>query len=490
MRKKFKRIWKKRKKMIIGTLIVLIILGVIIKVAGAQKNEDFEEIEVQRGNIQETIETNGTIQPVKHKDLFFIPSGIVEKIEVEEGQEVAEGQIIAQLDTTVLEAQIKNSQGQVRSVSSTLSRSQDPKLIDLQEEKLALSGIDLDQARHDYESSQELNDATLDQAGLAYESATIAEDNLETTYSNTKKETDQAIEVSEEYEETVPPGSEDWAEEQTEMTEISQDSQLDSLEGQIELQEIQTEQAALEYEMAKIRAEDSTELSQTMLEKAEKAYKMEELQLEQLKSGLYYDGGTYGGQLDQAQASLEIAQYNLDNAQIIAPFTGTIIDIPFKEGDIYMGGEMGARPVRLVDMDKFKVEAEVNELDIVDMYVGQKAIVEFDGLPDESFEGEVTKISLNPLVKDGVVIYIVDVTFERPDNVYLGMTANVEFVIKEEENALYIPISAFDIEDGKYYVQVKTEENKIERRKIEIGIQSDTDAQILEGLKEGDIVVY
>lgn len=129
--------------------------------------------------------------------------------------------------------------------------------------------------------------------------------------------------------------------------------------------------------------------------------------------------------VDQAQAAVDLAQANLNNAVLIAPFDGTVIVTGAKVGEYV---NPGVSVVTLADLGKMQVLANVDELTLSELKVGQGATLSMDALQDKTLRAKISKIGLLGSTSGGVTS--VPVTLDVLDNatgVNPGLSATIEF---------------------------------------------------------------
>jgi HlyD family secretion protein len=193
--------------------------------------------------------------------------------------------------------------------------------------------------------------------------------------------------------------------------------------------------------------------------------------------------------VDQARASLELAQLQLEGATITAPFDGVVASLG---AEVNEQVSPGSPMIVLIDPSGFHVEVSVDEIDVGQVEVGQEARITLDAYPDEELQGHVEYISPVATEDLGAVSYRVRVYFE-PTQVPLrsGMTANITVVTQRRENVLLMPSRAISVDrdTGVLYVQRLKGNGEIERVEVEIGIQDATNSEVLRGLEEGDQLV-
>jgi RND family efflux transporter MFP subunit len=192
-----------------------------------------------------------------------------------------------------------------------------------------------------------------------------------------------------------------------------------------------------------------------------------------------------------ARKALEQAQQELAEATITAPFDGIVGAVYVDEGDIIPPPTMAPTvAIYLLTPTSLELEAEVDEIDIPQVKVGQSAVIEVDALADEFFEGTVISISPVPKIEAGLVLYEVTVSLVIPADagVMVGMSATADIMIDKSENTLLVPERAIGVDaDGNAVVWVSVD-GQLEKRAVVVGISDGLEAEILAGLEEGEMV--
>ena len=193
-------------------------------------------------------------------------------------------------------------------------------------------------------------------------------------------------------------------------------------------------------------------------------------------------------QLEAAKKAVTEAKKQLDEASIAAPFDGEIVKVFADEGDIITP----AVPIiHLIDPNVMEIEVEVDEIDIAEVKIGQRVIIEVDALPTLQLESRVTSISTLSIETGGVVLYEVTIGFDVPSGSGLkpGMSATADIIIKEASHVLLVPSRAITQDsDGNPMVKVIVNE-EIEDRQVVTGISDGFDTEIVSGLNEGEVVL-
>jgi len=147
--------------------------------------------------------------------------------------------------------------------------------------------------------------------------------------------------------------------------------------------------------------------------------------------------------------------------------------------------------VHLIDLTSMQLIAEVDEIDIAEVKLGQRTIIEVDALPALQLEGKVTSISLLPEVEAGVIVYEVKIAFDAPLDFELkvGMSVDTDIIINERKDVLLVPNRAITQDSqGNPIVRVVVDD-EIEERPVVTGISDGYDTEIVDGLNEGETVV-
>ena len=261
--------------------------------------------------------------------------------------------------------------------------------------------------------------------------------------------------------------------EQTQQTLTQAQQTLTQARQELELAQQTLELAQQEPELARqtlTQAQQEPELARQTLELAQQTLKQTQQALK------------------LAQQSVEYAQNQLAEATLTATFGGTVASIFIDEGDTVLA----TTPImHLVDQTTMELEVEMDEIDIPDVKLMQKVIITADALPDAQLEGMVTFISPLAREESGLVLYGVIIDFDVPKGFGLraGMSATAEVVLDDRSNVLLIPERAISKDSqGNLVVEVVINE-QTEKRPVIIGLSDGFETEIIDGLKEGEVIV-
>lgn len=170
---------------------------------------------------------------------------------------------------------------------------------------------------------------------------------------------------------------------------------------------------------------------------------------------------------------------------LIAPIAGEIISRRVEPGQT-----VGTGDAVLVMSDRLILRASVDETDIGQIKVGQRAGVQLDAYPDEAIEGTVDHVAFEATTTNNVTSYQVEVVPDRvPAVMKSGMTANIRFHIAVKNGALVLPVTAVRQEEKVSFVLRSSGEGKPSRSSVQVGISDGKFVEIVSGLNEGDRVV-
>lgn len=158
-------------------------------------------------------------------------------------------------------------------------------------------------------------------------------------------------------------------------------------------------------------------------------------------------------QREAAAKSLEEAKQQRENLIIVAPCDGTIATLSISEGDEISSGAMLCSILEGEDMN---LTIAVDELDVVEVEVGQKVKITVDALSDAEMDGEVYKIAPVGSNSGGVTTYDVELTFDAEGSgVRSGMNATGEITVTSTDSTLYVPVEALMTIGDDTYLMVE-----------------------------------
>jgi len=197
--------------------------------------------------------------------------------------------------------------------------------------------------------------------------------------------------------------------------------------------------------------------------------------------------GANKSDVDAAQARVDAAQATLNMAHLAAPFEGTITQADLMPGDQVSAGTLG---FRVDDFSSLIVDVELSEVDINSVGLNQIVSLSFDAILDKEYSGNVIKVGQIGTDVQGVVNFTVRVELIDADEfVRPGMTAAVNIVVREIENAILIPNRAVRLVDGERVVYL-LRDGLPEMVEIRLGTSADAMSVLASNtLEEGDLII-
>jgi len=190
---------------------------------------------------------------------------------------------------------------------------------------------------------------------------------------------------------------------------------------------------------------------------------------------------------NKAYDSVRIAQENLKAAVLTSPIEGLVVAAePTLAGVNITSLNSG---YEIVNPATVYLKVTADQTEVGSLKNGLMGSIIFDSSPDEQAEGVVKDISFAPTKDETGTVYNVKVTLNNADNktykYRLGMTADINFTIKERKNVLIIPAKYISSDEKGKYVLIGKDK---EKQYVKTGIESSQDVEITEGLLEGEMV--
>lgn len=210
-------------------------------------------------------------------------------------------------------------------------------------------------------------------------------------------------------------------------------------------------------------------------------------------------------QLQAEKASADIAvssaQLALDRTRITAPIAGTVVAIVTEQGQTVNANQSAPIIVKLAQLDKMVVKAEISEADVVRVRAGQPVSFTILGDPARTFNAVVRDIEPAPAsirttdtIDSTQAVYykgLFDVD-NTDGQLRIGMTAEVAINLAEARDVLMLPSAALGQQgqDGGYTVTVHDPRTRTEdRRAITVGLNNNVSAEVTGGLQEGEFIL-
>jgi HlyD family secretion protein len=416
---------KKRTWIIFGIAALAIAGGIYLATRSANSQAGVSQLlanaetaAVTRTTLMTSVESTGSIMPEAELSLSFntssstssttssSTSGTVGEVKVAVGDRVQKGDVLATLDTTVLQLKVTQAEQAYLLQQLTYSETMQADTSDLAVAKATYSNAlaSYNAARQDYNSLDDKEavqcssltsaKANLDRAQAAYDR--LANDHQAQNYL-----------------------SSDWGPYQSVVRALT-DAQS------------AYDQALANCNITKLSLNDSG------LRSAQAQVQSAKASLDTLVSPRVESQVQAAAALEQARLSLEQAKRNLAEAAITAPFDGLITAVTTSAGS-----SSSNATITIVDTSQLHVDVLVDETEIANVAVGQKATLTLDALTGITLTGQVANVNPSGTVSNGVVNYSVRVNLDPTDAALkLDMTANASLIGERHENVLAVPTKA------------------------------------------------
>ncbi len=227
-------------------------------------------------------------------------------------------------------------------------------------------------------------------------------------------------------------------------------------------------------------------------------------------NGAQADIQALDAQIKQAAIAVELARVTLGYTKVIAPMDGTVVAIVAPEGQTVNAVQAAPTIVKLADLETMTVKAQISEADVTRVHPGQKVYFTILGAPehryytrlravepapeslatDSSGPGAAAAASNN--TQNSAIYYNALFDIANSDHALRpSMTAQVSVVLNEAKDAATVPSSALREArpDGRRLLRVQDHKGSIEDRWVRVGIDDNSIAQVLDGVKPGERIV-
>lgn len=525
--KKHKKIWK----IVIPAAVIVVIICIMginsVKNAEeAMKNAmKVESITVEKGNVSETVETNGTVVSGQQKTIFSPVNAEVETADFQTGDLVKEGQKLVTFNLKDLEEQNQKAeltvkanqlgyqdsvnksneaavkQAQAQAEANSLQGQVDAKKQEIADLTAAVSG----EAKEKEEAAKRQQEEVLAQQKELQKELKKAQKALEKAKAAYDKAMIEQQTAQVNFDAAAASGKEEELEAAREALNLANEK-LAETKGAYEAAQELVNTLSSQTETVQPPSADlaegagTTELQQR-LEAAQAELADLQARLEGQKSIAEADAGTLSGaaraqmQTNNNLAELEsqsLEELILQGQQgISAEFNGVISDKQVLEGAVV---SQGMQLFTLQSIDDVNVEVTLSKNVYDKVKEGQKAEITFAG---NTYEGTVSRISR--IAENGaagtnqaaVAAAGIQATvhLDHPDdNIFLGVDAKVRILAAEAKDVVILPIEAVNIGKDGTFCWV-SEDGVLTKRMITTGVTSDECAEITEGIEEGEQVI-
>ncbi len=208
------------------------------------------------------------------------------------------------------------------------------------------------------------------------------------------------------------------------------------------------DKSTLEFSLENSEAEMSNAQAEFDYQKANYE-RMQELYSKDLLSKSDYDLTVYNykrseASLKSAKANLKRAEKNLGYAMIYSPINGIVQNCAVEEGQTVVSSMSTPELFTIInDLTTMQVEANIDEADIGQVKQGQRVEFTVDAFPEETFEGAISEVRLQPSENSNVITYPVIIEVANPNlKLKPGLTASIVTFVEEASSVLVVSSQA------------------------------------------------
>lgn len=515
-RKRGTELIRKHKRLFALAFVMIIGAGIGIHArmkTNASNTEPVMNTEtVQKQDLRKSITLNGTIASMEKATLTSeLTDTYIKQLTVKVGDHVTKGQVLAVLDTTSLEKQLKaakmalensKSKGEMSIVAANRSldnaeqsmqsqASQGAQELQNTTDKMNQNNVDLQNAQLDiasYVTKEAELQAEIDKAKDMYDSEQRVLRQKERKLARKQNGEDDGDESSSRLQLDI-----------TDLTNAQSDRQNHISDLKEKLSDIQGKRKEAESTLK--TAQDNVKNYQLEISKSQNTIndqnRSNQKSVNDSKSDVVTAKLDAENSILSAQNDVEKLQDQIKKATIVAPFDGIVTSVEVKEGDNYKGDVIAV----VQDTSGFKVTAAVDQYDVSDVSKDMNAVVTTKTTGDKEMQGTLTFVSPVPAMETSTVdnkttttnsgTYPVEVTLKDPsDRLRIGMAAKLTIIEKEKKNVLSLPGNVIQMKnDTDGTVTVLSPDGTEKEVAVKIGMKTDYYVEVIsDTLKEGDQV--
>ena len=503
-------------------ILLILVLGFLAwrgialrqRILATTQGQGFRLARVTRGSIDVTVTGTGTVRPHRHWELSSKYGGEVTGVFVAPGQDVQEGQVLAQLETDDILLSIDDATVELRQIEATLSDLQDKYAsltvrnqwegavtrLSVKEGQSVIEGAHICTITAPHmEVKAYFNKAQAEGIARGQEARVFFEDLLSTVPGRVTH-VSQAGQAREGgvvlYSATVEienlgalmPG-------------MSVVVEVDTPEGTVKSYHEENQISHVVYE---VTAKASGKVVAVPVAEGNRVQEGDIIaRLENASLEAQVETNTL--KLRHARNRLVSLEDTLEAQTVRAPEDCTVLDVRVQQGDKVSAGSV---IVVVGDLSLMEVTIPVDEIDAGKVRPGQTAVITADAVPGKEFPGTVTSISFEGKPTGGIATFDTKILVESDGHLLSGMSCDVVITTDSKSDVLVLPIEALQSKNGGYIVWVVSglSESDLESGRlapaaarkaltgaepvpVEVGLISSNSAEILSGLQEGDTVL-
>lgn len=516
------RAWIKKHKIIVVLLLAAICALLVKGIFFKDETAGYAEETAEKRDIVTYNSFVGNVEPASDFNLVAQASEEAVQVLVEKGDKVKAGQVIARLDTTNIDYNIRLQEATLK----TTKKSNQYNISDAKRgyenyKETIDKGLNssLESARMQMETAEKgVNDAKKEydkakasiedgsyesiqsvylqreQAYRAYDLAKDAAYDARSYYYDARKAYNDAQDAAD------AAAADDPAKASLESMAASLKTAMQSAEAQMNSAERSVDSAKGSYDDAcktfdnaknniLDKLEDTIENAQISYDNTKKSFDVIQLQVNQQLEGFEATLEKTKALSDVSAAEIQLASLKSTRKDyvITAPISGTVTDLLIEKGDMVT---MGMPIATIANLDTMQVSIKVDEYAIKNVSVGSPVKIYIDAL-EKDYEGTLIEVDRTATVEGGVSYFNAKVSFTPDEAVKSGMSVEVKLTRVDEKDVVSLSQNSLQYhDDNTAYIYVKDENGKMVEKTLELGASDGIYVQITEGLSEGDKIFY
>ena len=516
------RAWIKKHKIIVVLLLAAICALLVKGVFFKDETAGYEEETAEKRDIVTYNSFVGNVEPASDFNLVAQASEEAVQVLVEKGDKVKAGQVIARLDTTNIDYNIRLQEATLKTTKKsnqynisdakrgyenykeTIDKGLNSSLESARMQmETAEKGVNDAQKEYDkakasiedgsYESIQSVY-LQREQAYRAYDLAKDAAYDARSYYYDARKAYNDAQDAAD------AAAADDPAKASLESMAASLKTAMQSAEAQRNSAERSVDSAKGSYDDAcktfdnaknniLDKLEDAIENAQISYDNTKKSFDVIQLQVNQQLESFEATLEKTEALSDVSAAEIQLASLKSTRKDyvITAPISGTVTDLLIEKGDMVT---MGMPIATIANLDTMQVSIKVDEYAIKNVSVGSPVKIYIDAL-EKDYEGTLIEVDRTATVEGGVSYFNAKVSFTPDEAVKSGMSVEVKLTRVDEKDVVSLSQNSLQYhDDNTAYIYVKDENGKMVEKTLELGASDGIYVQITEGLSEGDKIFY
>lgn len=408
----------KRRLAVVGLAVALVALAGFWFYGDRANAAEYMTARVERGNLRNTVTATGTLQAVTTVQVGSQASGTISALYADFNSTVKKGQVVAQLDPSVMQAQVQQARANLQQAEAQLQSAR---------ASVAQSHAGVAQSRAGITDAR----AKALAAGTTTQNQQAGVSAAEANVAVLKAQMDDAASFLRQEQTLLQSG-------------VIAQREYETAQTSFKTAEARYNQAVAQLKMAQLSAQSASSAGQTQAAAAVEQAQAQAQQSQGQVVGAQAGVQNAAAQVQQARAALQLAELNLSHTTITSPIDGVVVSRDVNVGQT-VAASLSAPTLFTIaqDLTQMQVIANIDQADIGLVEQAKSVSFTVDAFPSEEFKGAIQQMRLNPVNVQNVVTYNVVIDVSNPEQkLKPGMTANLTVTIDERNDVLKVPNSA------------------------------------------------